>query len=44
MMTRVKTVFLSGILVAFAPGIVLADPIEKKGTTPYLHFSSCAKP
>ena len=33
-MTRVKTAILSGALVAIAPGIVLADPIEKKGTSP----------
>src|SRR5438067_8900394 len=39
MTTVVKTAILSGILVAFAPGIILADPIEKKGTTPYVtHF------
>ncbi len=39
MMTRVKTAILSGALVAIAPGIVLADQIEKKGTSPYVtHF------
>ena len=39
MTTLVKTAILSGVLVAFAPGIMLADPIEKKGTTPYVtHF------
>ena len=39
MTTLVKTAILSGVLVAFAPGIVLADPIEKKGTVPYVtHF------
>src|SRR5262249_55523233 len=39
MMTRVKTAILSGVFVALAPGIILADPIEKKGTTPYVtHF------
>ena len=39
MTTLVKTAILSGVLVAFAPGIVLADPIEKKGTAPYVtHF------
>ena len=38
-MTLVKTALLSGVLVAFASGIMLADPIEKKGTTPYVtHF------
>ena len=38
-MTLVKTAILSGALVAIAPGIVLADPIEKKGTSPYVtHF------
>jgi hypothetical protein len=30
---------LSGVLVAFAPGIVLGQQMEKKGTTPYVtHF------
>jgi hypothetical protein len=39
MMTLVKTAILSGALVAIAPGIILADPIEKKGTSPYVtHF------
>src|SRR6516225_9361158 len=39
MTTLLKTAILSGVLVAFAPGIVLADPIEKKGTAPYVtHF------
>jgi hypothetical protein len=39
MTTLVKTAILSGVLVAFAPGMILADPIEKKGTTPYVtHF------
>jgi hypothetical protein len=39
MMTRVKTAILSGALVAIAPGMVLADQIEKKGTSPYVtHF------
>ena len=34
-----KTVLLTGVLLAFAPQIVLADPMEKKGTTPYVtHF------
>ncbi len=38
-MTLVKTALLSGVLIAFAPGLVMGDPIEKKGTTPYLtHF------
>ena len=38
-MILVKTVLLTGVLVAFAPQIVLADPMEKKGTTPYVtHF------
>jgi hypothetical protein len=27
----VKATLLSGVLMAFAPGIVLADPMEKKG-------------
>ena len=39
MTTLVKTAILSGVLVAFAPGIILADPIEKNGTVPYVtHF------
>jgi hypothetical protein len=34
-----KTALLSGMMIVLAPGIVLADPIEKKGTTPYVtHF------
>ena len=38
-MALVKTALVSGLLVAVAPGIVIADPIEKKGTTPYVtHF------
>jgi hypothetical protein len=32
-------VLFSAILVAFAPGIVLGQSMEKKGTTPYVtHF------
>ena len=39
MTTLVKTSVLSVALVALASGIVLAEPIEKKGTTPYVtHF------
>ena len=35
----VKTALFSGLLIAVAPGIVMADPIEKKGTSPYVtHF------
>ena len=38
-MTLVKTALLSGALVAFAPGVVLAEPVPKKGTAPYTtHF------
>ena len=38
-MALVKTALVSGLLVAVAPGIVIADPIEKKGATPYVtHF------
>jgi hypothetical protein len=34
-----KTALLSGVLMTFAPGVVLADPMEKSGTTPYVtHF------
>ena len=45
-MALVKTALVSGLLVAVAPGIVIADPIEK-GTTPYvtpLHFPAGAEP
>ena len=38
-MALVKTALVSGMLMAVAPGIVMADPIEKKGITPYVtHF------
>lgn len=38
-MTLVKTALVSGVLIALTPGVVLGDPIEKKGTTPYVtHF------
>ena len=38
-MALVKTALVSGMLIAVGPGIVLADPIEKKGVTPYVtHF------
>jgi hypothetical protein len=38
-MTLVKTALLSGVLMAFAPGVILGQPMEKKGTTPYVtHF------
>ena len=38
-MTPAKTAFLYGMLVALAPGAVLGQSIEKKGTTPYVtHF------
>ena len=38
-MALVKTALVSGLLMAVAPGIVIADPIEKKGITPYVtHF------
>jgi hypothetical protein len=34
-----KMALLSGVLAAFAPGVVLGQSIEKKGTTPYVtHF------
>jgi hypothetical protein len=37
--TLVKTALLSGVLMTFAPGIVLGQQMEKKGTTPYVtHF------
>jgi hypothetical protein len=37
--TLVKAALLSGVLMAFAPGVVLGEPIAKKGTTPYAtHF------
>jgi hypothetical protein len=35
----IKTAIVSGILVAFAPGIAVGEPIAKKGTAPYTtHF------
>lgn len=38
-MTLVKTALFAGALVAFAPPVVLGQPIEKKGTAPYVtHF------
>ena len=38
-MALLKTALVSGLLMAVAPGIVIADPTEKKGTTPYVtHF------
>ena len=34
-----KTALLSVLLMAFAPGAVLGQAVEKKGTTPYVtHF------
>ncbi|MDY0884925.1 hypothetical protein ACFPL7_05855 [Dongia soli] len=34
-----KAAFLTGILMTLAPGMTLGDPLEKKGTTPYVtHF------
>ena len=37
--TLVKAALLSGVLMAFAPEVVLGEPIAKKGTTPYAtHF------
>jgi hypothetical protein len=39
MQWAVATLLFSGSLIAFAPGVVLGQPIEKKGTTPYVtHF------
>ncbi|WP_424630240.1 hypothetical protein [Bradyrhizobium sp. SYSU BS000235] len=38
-MTLVKTAIFAGLLTAFMPMAASADPIEKKGTTPYVtHF------
>src|SRR5260370_16821406 len=38
-MTLVKSALLSGVLMTFAPGVVLGQQMEKKGTTPYVtHF------
>ncbi len=35
----IKIALFSGALMALAPGVVLAEPIPKKGTTPYVtHF------
>jgi len=39
MLTFAEKAFFSSLLMTFAPGIVLADQTEKKGTTPYVtHF------
>ena len=36
---KIKTALLAAALITFAPGAVLADPMQKKGTTPYVtHF------
>ena len=38
-MTLVQTALFSVVLVALSEGAVVAQPIEKKGTTPYVtHF------
>src|SRR5260370_41968463 len=38
-MTLVKSELLSGVLMTFAPVVVLGQQMEKKGTTPYVtHF------
>jgi hypothetical protein len=38
-MTLAKATLFAGVLVAFAPTVVLGQQIEKKGTTPYVtHF------
>ena len=38
-MTLVKGALLVSVLLAFAPGAVLADDVPSKGTTPYVtHF------
>jgi len=35
----IKGALVSGLLMALGPGVVVADPIAKKGTTPYVtHF------
>ena len=35
----IKTAILSGVLMAFAPGIAVGDPLPNKGVTPYVtHF------
>jgi len=35
----IKTAIFSGVLMAFAPGIALGDPLPNKGVTPYVtHF------
>jgi hypothetical protein len=37
--TLIRAALFSGMLVVVTPGAVLADPIEKQGTTPYVtHF------
>ena len=47
MMALANKALLSSLLVAFAPGIIQADPIEKKGNRALrdsLHFPPRAKP
>lgn len=35
----IRTAIVSGVLMAFAPGIALGEPLPKKGVTPYVtHF------
>ena len=37
--TLVEAALLSGVLMAIAPGVVVGEPMAKKGTTPYVtHF------
>src|SRR5512141_1985579 len=37
--TLAKATLFAGVLVAFAPAVALGEPMEKKGTTPYVtHF------
>src|SRR5437773_970910 len=39
LMTLFQTALLLGVLMAFVPGSAVAQPIEKKGTAPYVtHF------
>ena len=42
----VKTALFSGLLMAVAPGIVMADPIEEGDLAlrDPLHFPACAEP
>jgi hypothetical protein len=39
-MRLTKTAAFAAALMSFAPAVVAGEPIEKKGTTPYVNFSA----